>query len=342
MKYLLSICFFFLISYSQAQDTARIYLNDDFEKTNLRKAAYHQDIVEIEDGYYYGEIYGFNDILIEKGYYKIHKKSRIKHGDFMVYNMNGSLIEKGAFSNDLKVGYWTVFDFNGDKDWYGKYNPEGKKDSLWIQYHREGTVSQIGNYINGNKEGEWLGFNKDGDKSFIMNFNTNGEEHGAYISFSSEGLPEDRGSYSIGEKNGEWNYFFDSGERSGTVDYQSGLVVKSTYWNEDGSTVTDTNQVVNQEPTFPGGEREMYVFLSKNVKYPKKAINNNIQGRVYVSFVVEKNGEITDVKLARGQHPLIDQEAMRVVREMPIWSPGISHNRIRRIRYNLPVVFQLR
>lgn len=99
--------------------------------------------------------------------------------------------------------------------------------------------------------------------------------------------------------------------------------------------------IVETNPSFPGGEAKMYKYLGQNMKYPPIARDNNIQGRVYVSFVVEKNGNITDVRVLRGIGGGCDEEAIRVVKAMPKWSAGKQRGKPVRVRFNLPIVFKL-
>ncbi len=94
-------------------------------------------------------------------------------------------------------------------------------------------------------------------------------------------------------------------------------------------------------PEFPGGESEMYKFLGSNLNYPPDARDKNIQGRVYISFVVETDGKITHVKCLRGIGGGCDKEAIRVVKTMPNWTPGMQDGEVVRVRYNLPIVFKL-
>ena len=82
-------------------------------------------------------------------------------------------------------------------------------------------------------------------------------------------------------------------------------------------------------------------YLSDNVKYPVVAQENGVQGRVVVSFVVEKDGHITDVKVVRSVDPSLDKEAARVVRSMPSWIPGKQNGSAVRVKYNVPVSFRL-
>lgn len=100
-------------------------------------------------------------------------------------------------------------------------------------------------------------------------------------------------------------------------------------------------EVVEQMPSFPGGPSALMKYLSENIKYPVVAQENGVQGRVVVSFVVERDGSITDVKVARSVDPSLDREAMRVVRSMPHWIPGKQNGSAVRVKYNVPVSFRL-
>lgn len=99
--------------------------------------------------------------------------------------------------------------------------------------------------------------------------------------------------------------------------------------------------IVEDMPEFPGGEVELRKYIAKSVKYPVIAQENGIQGRVYVSFVVSKKGEVTDVKVARGVDPNLDKEAIRVVKAMPKWKPGKQRGKPVKVSYTVPINFVL-
>nr|WP_297231422.1 energy transducer TonB [uncultured Prevotella sp.] len=99
--------------------------------------------------------------------------------------------------------------------------------------------------------------------------------------------------------------------------------------------------VVEEMPHFPGGAAALQAFLSSNTKYPVVAQENGVQGRVIVSFVVERDGSITDVRVVRSVDPSLDREATRVVKSMPRWSPGKQNGSAVRVKYTVPVVFRL-
>lgn len=104
---------------------------------------------------------------------------------------------------------------------------------------------------------------------------------------------------------------------------------------------TKVFDVVEQMPQFPGGPNALFEYLSKNIKYPVVAEENGIQGRVIVTFVVERDGSITDVKVAKSVDPSLDKEAQRVVKSMPHWIPGKQNGSAVRVKYTVPVTFKL-
>lgn len=106
---------------------------------------------------------------------------------------------------------------------------------------------------------------------------------------------------------------------------------------------TDTTivEVLDVEAEFPGGVSAMKNFLAKNVNYPEKSMWKGEQGRVFVEFVVEKDGSISQVKILKGAHRRLNKEAKRVVKIMPNWSPGEWKGNIVRTRCRIPINFAL-
>ena len=104
---------------------------------------------------------------------------------------------------------------------------------------------------------------------------------------------------------------------------------------------TKVFDVVEEMPSFPGGNAALMSYLNSNTKYPVVAQENGVQGRVIISFVVERDGSISDVKVARSVDPSLDREAQRVVKSMPRWTPGKQNGQTVRVKYTVPVVFRL-
>ena len=99
--------------------------------------------------------------------------------------------------------------------------------------------------------------------------------------------------------------------------------------------------VVENMPEFPGGELALRKFISTAIKYPSIAQENGIQGKVFVNFVVDRDGRISNAKIARGVDPSIDKEALRVVMTLPKWKPGMQRGKTVRVSYTVPISFQL-
>lgn len=99
--------------------------------------------------------------------------------------------------------------------------------------------------------------------------------------------------------------------------------------------------VVEVMPQYPGGQIAMLKYIMENMKYPEQAMKEGIQGRVAVRFIVEKDGSISDVKPILSVHPLLNKEAVRVVKSMPKWSPGKQHGKPVRVQLIVPIMFKL-
>ena len=116
--------------------------------------------------------------------------------------------------------------------------------------------------------------------------------------------------------------------------------------NAQKTVISQSNQSVydqvEQMPEFPGGMPAMIEFLQTNLKYPKDAIKQQVGGRVMVMFVVETDGTLSNVRVAKKVFPSLDSEAVRVVKTMPKWKPGKEKGRPVRVNFTLPVVFSLK
>jgi|APIni6443716594_1056825.scaffolds.fasta_scaffold35697_3 protein TonB len=128
-------------------------------------------------------------------------------------------------------------------------------------------------------------------------------------------------------------------ERTQVEEYKAPVAVQQ----EEEAEVQEQEifQVVENAPAFPGGDGARMKFLQENIKYPQMARESGIQGTVYVTFVVERNGSVTDVKILRGIGGGCDEEAVRVVKNMPKWEPGKQRGKPVRVQFNMPIKFTL-
>lgn len=109
----------------------------------------------------------------------------------------------------------------------------------------------------------------------------------------------------------------------------------------DSTAKEEVFMVAEQMPEFPGGMKELLKFLQDNLKYPENAMKNNVQGRVIVQFVIEKDGTPTEFKVLRSVDPDLDAEALRVMKAMPKWKPGMQKGQVVRVKFTVPVSFKL-
>jgi protein TonB len=138
----------------------------------------------------------------------------------------------------------------------------------------------------------------------------------------------------------------DPGQKDQKGDPNQAITIDEPVGNSDVKQVVEENPnqiftAVEQQPVFPGGDAGFNKYLSKNIRYPAIARENNVQGRVIVQFVVERDGSLTDIKVVRGIGSGCDEEAMRALKASPKWKPGIQNGRPVRVQYSVPVAFAL-
>lgn len=125
------------------------------------------------------------------------------------------------------------------------------------------------------------------------------------------------------------------------LDYIAAEDVEIMEAMEEETAETEVFVIVEQAPEFPGGEKKRLEFLKENLNYPEEAQKAGFQGTVYITFVVEKDGKISDVRVLRGIGAGCDEEALRVIRLMPKWKPGTQRGKPVRVQMNLPITFSL-
>ena len=167
------------------------------------------------------------------------------------------------------------------------------------------------------------------DPNNILSISVNKEKNNLYV-----------------EKYGELakNGVIDITLKSGALDSKNNAINEVAvvgYGNQSTGSDDPVFQLVEDMPEFPGGELELRKFIAQHISYPPVAVENGIQGKVYVSFVVEKDGSVGRIKIARGVDPSLDAEAMRVVNEMPGWTPGKQRGQTVAVSYTIPVSFVL-
>lgn len=294
------------------QDTITTYFFDDWTPTTRGRATYYREAVKNEKVYVVKDYFINGDIQME-GVFK-DADCKFKQGDFRYYFENGNVDSKGSYENSKKSGKWEYFHENGNKKSFGLY----KKNE---------------------KVGPWLYYSEDSVETLNC-FYKKGKKEGLSDSHYASGSQNEKGNYKKGELDGEWKFYFQNGQMSAKEVYKKGKIVTYEFWDSLGVALNPPYDA-SISPIPVGGMSVLYDFLGENIVYPQSAIDNDILGKVYIQFVVEKNGEITEVKVFEGVHQLLDNEALRIVKMMPPWEPGMMHNRLVRYRYKLPINFTI-
>ncbi|MBC7653631.1 MAG: TonB family protein [Oligoflexus sp.] len=147
------------------------------------------------------------------------------------------------------------------------------------------------------------------------------------------------GQYLNGLKDKEWKTLNSKINETYFDEYDKGKYIK-------GKTIEVNGNIINYDdmeklPEFNGGLKAFGSFLGKNLRYPAKARDYNIQGRVYLSFDVDKDGDLINLKVVKGVNEELDNEALRVMRMSPKWNPGTQRGRAVKVSYTVPIFFQL-
>ncbi|SMC48300.1 energy transducer TonB [Pedobacter africanus] len=146
------------------------------------------------------------------------------------------------------------------------------------------------------------------------------------------------GDYKDGFKQGTWIMKADMGDKGYKEQYESGQFISGES-EENG--VRYSYSAIESLPIPKGGMQRFYSYLKGTMKYPADARKNNIQGKVYISFVVDKDGSLDDIKVERKLYPSMDAEALRIIRLSGKWMPGMQHGFPVRVKYSIPISFSL-
>lgn len=214
-----------------------------------------------------------------------------------------------------------------DEDWeiatvenHQFYRETFLEESNWhvLDYYKSGVPQMKGSYLDKSlelKNGQFVYFKENGNK-ISENWYVNNKKEGAFAKYRKNGTIASKGNY----------------KNDSLVDY--------VFFNEREEKLKGDFPFM-VEPVYPGGMNELFKDLTNNLKYPTVAIDNNLQGKVLVSFIIEKDGSISNVYAKNHIHRVLDDEAIRVVKSLKKWAPGMEGNLPVRVVYNLPVRFKL-
>ncbi|WP_234445893.1 energy transducer TonB [Carboxylicivirga marina] len=341
MKYLLVLILFLTSTFNSfSQDTLRYYLNDQLISTNPDSATLIREIITHKDHYSMSYL-NLNGAEINYCEFKS-LDPFILDGLARHYYESGTIYSTGSYNNDKLTGRWLYHGFDGEIDTV--------------------TYQSIDKYSN------ILGSNNDKRKIKKPSIKTEHKIQKSIIEFLRQNfhLPARTRSahryVAFGVKliidlDGKLKgvNIPDSYDEDLQLEvyrilsmYQCDFEIKkafetTVYFDNMESSPSDEPVffIVDTMPEFPGGDEGVRRFIAQTVRYPVEAQKKGIQGRVYVSFVIDRHGKIGEVKIAKGIDFYIDNEALRVVRSMPDWTPGSHNGKPVKVTYTVPIIFVL-
>ncbi len=357
--------FLFLSLSGFCKDGKTIYYNEDFFITKKETAAYYI-IIDPEAQkdriykYYYisGELYWKG----EKSYVDFKMpENDINEGLCISYYKNGNKEEEINFMHNKKNGEYIAYYENGNKKYEEEYL-HSKIEGFSKSYYENGKIKDKRYFEEGVHVGtdtSWYDTGELGGTRFYRD----GKKHGEELKWHRNGKLKEKGSYKNDKAEGKHYTYYDNDSLKSLVHYYNGKLdgTVMTWWEtgkvkrndrfEDDSLMEGKcydikgNEIAHFDykimPEFPGGEGKLMVFISHNIKYPVSALENEIQGKVVVAFIVDQNGKLKDISLYKSLYPSTDKEAIRVVKLLPAWTPGKLDGELVDVSYHLPIRFTL-
>ncbi|HEY4324488.1 MAG TPA: TonB family protein [Mucilaginibacter sp.] len=319
MKFLSTVIILIIGSSAFAQRQNVYFLKNNGKYVDLKDSADYVRVVREPDSA--SVLYNVFEFYLDGKKKLIGKSSVIDppkfEGQCVEYYKNGSQKALGNFKDGLMVGLSYEFYTNGklyiireypdNKDLYNDLN-----DNFLIKasYDSLGTV-RVENGV-----GYYSGY--DADFKYI----------------------NEEGKVKNGKRDSVWKGYYKNVETTFIETYKDGILIIGTGVDKDGKSTSYT-KARSAPPEFKGGVDAFGIYLSKNIYYPDFERESNIQGKVILSFVVEKDGKIKDIKVNKSVSPGIDHEAVRVLKSSPLWVPGIMFGKPVRVAYGVPISFSL-
>ena len=290
------------------------------------------------------------------------------NGDY-VQNRDSADYIRVVREPDSSSTLYNVFEYypNGNNRLMGKssvINPP-KYEGICINYYANGKKRLISNYKNGQLTGDEYEYYPNGKIYTARKYpeiTSVNEFTGSYLitaSYDSLGTQlitdgngyykgidnkfktvVDEGNLKDGKRDGQWKGKDLGLNVSYFETYVNGSLIAGVSVGKDGDSVK-YSKARSVEPVYKGGLKAFYGYLGRKILYPDYEKNHNIQGKVIISFVVEKDGLITDIKVSSHVTENIDDEAVRVIKESPKWIPGTEYGRKVRVQYSIPISFAL-
>ncbi len=303
---------------AQYTDSIKEYYDYNWEKVDPKKTPYvfyRRARKTTEGTWHVQDYYRHANVLQMEGMF-LDDSMTIQDGDFFYYHYNAAVAQTGRFHKGVKVGLWRHYGTNGALLDSTRFKSTGYPYHKSFQWDETGRLTGYGEYnMAGTGEGFHIEYYEDSTVS-------------SYAKYAKDHL-----------KDSVWTYYHRNGKPSMTVTYESGRLVKFDCYGEDGNAMTTCDTAMRMpEPGYNVNE-----FLGKNIRMPREALETELYGqyRVAVGIVVDLDGTITRAHIIQGSYAEFNEEALRVVKQLPKWQPGRWQNRNVRVYYTLPINFSI-
>ena len=267
------------------------------------------------------------------------KNGNIRTGNHIYYYANNKIKQEGQFLKNKKSGLWKGYFENGVQQFEGRYIG-GKQAGHWKFWYQSGTPRETVTF-----ENLKISF----DTYFIPvvdYWDSTGTQlvfngTGIYKTYDKRGLLISQGRLVDFRKEGEWIYYDGISKVRRTQLYVRGKLSEQSKKGQatDATITEETTTLVEKAATPVGGMKRFMKYLSAKIRYPETARKYKIEGRVFVQFVVDKDGTLTDVAVVKGIGGGCDQEAIRVIENAPKWIPATQNGELVKQKLILPIVF---
>jgi TonB family protein len=265
-------------------------------------------------------------------------------GTSKTFHKEGALLSEYVYENGLLNGISNTYYDNGNLRESILYK-DGEKHTIIETKDHNGLAVDGGTLKNGIGTVLRLGSNSLTDEYpgvQILQLETlkEGIRDGAYFKYSFSGKEMISGQYVDGKYSGEWFFTNKAGAKRKVVGEENIREKMNSPDRESGP--ANVFKIVEAMPVFPGGEENLFEFLGRHIRYPKKAKFLGVSGRIFCTFVVEPTGELSGIRILRGIGSGCDEEVVRIMNIMPWWTPGFQNNKPVRVQFNLPIFFNLK
>ena len=317
-KFIASI--FILSFYTLGVAQEKIYFDKNHQKTDKENASYFsisiEEFDENNNPVEKRQLF-YMDSTLKEEFYIINNN---RNGKFSSYYQNSNIESIGNYSDGLRSGVWEYWYPNKNKKMQMEYQTDLK--AFFISNDPSDIFHKMINF--------W-----DSTGNQLV---TNG--NGLFYNVHENGKIEKKGNYKDCLKEGKWEGWYDDGKAYFQENYSEGKLTEGQSFDKEGQKREYT--VIGSQPEPVGGLASFYKYVSDSLVYPKYARRKGIEGKVFTQFVVDKDGSLIDIKILRGIGSGCDEEVIRLLKEVPKWTPGYHRGIPIKVRMMMPIVFKLK